>query len=261
MALNALMFNTATMIGPAICGVLYDQVGPGWCFSLNAVSFLAVLAALALMRLPANEAPARRKSTYAELVEGLRYVAANRTILVVLVLVALVTIFGIAYVTLLPAWSVKILHGDAATNGWLQAARGAGALVCALAVASLGRTRIRGRLLLAGALSLPAALLLFAAVRTVPLAMLMLVTVGAALMLCFNTANALVQTLADDAFRGRVMGVYTLTFFGSMPLGALLAGALAERLGEPWTVALGAGVVACGSAAVLVAFPALRRAA
>ncbi|MBI5502845.1 MAG: MFS transporter [Deltaproteobacteria bacterium] len=258
-ALNSLQFNTATTLGPAAGGVLYDWVGPGWCFSLNALSFVAVIAALAMMRLPAHETPPRRKSTLGELVEGLRYVAANRTILVILVLVAMVTIFGIAYVTLLPAWSVKILHGDATTNGWLQSARGAGALLCALAIASLGRTRLRGRLLLSGALALPVALLLFAAVRSLPLAMLMLVAVGATLILCFNMANTLVQTLSDDAFRGRVMGVYTLTFFGSMPLGALLAGGLAERLGEPNTVALGAAALACGALVILATYPALRR--
>ncbi|MBI5489123.1 MAG: MFS transporter [Deltaproteobacteria bacterium] len=258
-ALNSLQFNTATTLGPAVGGVLYDWIGPGWCFSLNALSFVAVIVALAVMRLPAHEAPPRSKSTLGELVEGLRYVAANRTILVILVLVALVTIFGIAYVTLLPAWSAKILHGGATTNGWLQSARGAGALLCALAVASLGRARIRGRLLLAGALALPVALLLFAVVRTLPLAMLMLVAVGATLILCFNMANTLVQTLSDDAFRGRVMGVYTLTFFGSMPLGALLAGGMAERIGEPWTVAMGAAALACGALVILAAYPALRR--
>ena len=258
-ALNSTMFNTATALGPAAGGTLYAWLGPGWCFSLNAASFLAVLAALLLMRLPPQAGPSRRATAAAELKEGLRYVLRHRTIRAIMLVVALVTIFGVSYVALLPAWAVKVLHGDSTTNGLLQSARGVGALACALVVASLGALRTKGRLLLVGSFALPAMLLLFASVRSTPVALLALVGVGAALILCYNMANTMVQTLSDDAVRGRVMGVYSFTFFGSMPIGGLAAGALAEQLGEPWTVILGASVVAAGTLAVLLLNPGLRR--
>jgi MFS family permease len=258
-ALNSTMFNAATALGPAAGGMLYAWIGPGWCFSINAASFLAVLAALVLMRLPPQVRPARRATAAAELMEGLRYVLRHRTIRSIMLVVALVTVFGISYVALLPAWAVKVLHGDSTTNGLLQSARGVGALVCSLVVASLGAIRFKGRLLAAGCLALPAMLLVFASVHSTPVALLALVGVGAALILCYNMANTMVQMLSDDAVRGRVMGVYSFVFFGSLPVGALAAGALAEQLGAPWTVVLGASVVAAGALALLVLNPGLRR--
>jgi len=258
-ALNSIMFNTATALGPAVGGLVYAWIGPGWCFAINALSFLGVLVALLLMRLPPHRAVQLRASALADLRQGLRYVARDRTILALVVIVAVVTVFGMSYVALLPAWAVKILHGDARTNGLLQSARGVGALGCALIIASLGRFRFKGRLLTLGTFLLPVSLLLFAVVRSVPLALLCLVGVGAALILCFTLANTLVQTLADDDLRGRVMGVYSFTFFGFLPVGGLYAGAMAEQLGEPWTVALGAALVFAAAATLRLAYPRLRR--
>jgi MFS family permease len=258
-ALNSSMFNAAMALGPAAGGLIYAWIGPGWCFSINALSFLAVIAALLMMRLPACVAPAQRASAFAEVKAGLRHIATQRTILVIMLLVVLITIFAISYVALLPAWAVKILHGDATTNGWLQSARGVGAVLCALVIASLGPIRFKGKLLTAGTFALPAALLVFSTLRSTPLALAALVVVGASLILFYSMANTLVQTLAENAFRGRVMGVYSFTFFGFMPLGALLAGTVAEQLGEPWTIAMGAAVVGVGALAALLAYPTLRR--
>jgi MFS family permease len=258
-ALNSIMFNTATALGPAAGGMIYAWIGPGWCFTINALSFLAVIAALALMRLAPRHEPPSRTSALADLREGLRYVAHDRRILAILVLVSIITIFGISYVALLPAWAVKILHGDATTNGFLQSARGVGAVLCALTIASLGRTRIKGRLLVAGTFALPLALLVFSSLRSTPLALAALVGVGASLILFYSLANTLVQTIADDALRGRVMGVYSFTFFGFLPVGALLAGTAAEALTEPWTVAAGAGVILVCAVAMQLLYPGLRR--
>jgi MFS family permease len=257
-ALNALMFNSAVVIGPAISGVVYAAVGPGWCFTANAVSFLGVIGALAAMRDLAPPPPKHHGSALAAMRQGLAYVAAHRQIRVIIGLLAAMTLLGFSYVSLLPAFAVKILHGDARVNGLLQSARGLGALGTALYLASLGRRRRFGRLLTVGSLLMPLGLLGFSAARTLPLSLGALVVVGAGLILFFNNANALVQTLAEDALRGRVMGAYSLTFFGLMPLGSLAMGTLAEHIGEPWTVGLGAAALLAGAAMIHLVHPELR---
>jgi MFS family permease len=258
-ALNSLMFNSATALGPAAGGMIYAAIGPGWCFSINAVSFLAVLGALLLMRLATAPPPRRAGTALGELRDGLRYVAKHRTLRVLVLFGLVVTLFGFSFVSLLPAWAVRVLHGDETTNGWLQSARGGGALLCALAVASLGRFRFRGLLLTVGSLALPVTLLLFAATRTPLASYAALGGFGAALVLVFSLANALLQTLADDAYRGRVMGIYSFAFFGFLPFGSLAAGAAADAVGEPLTIAVGAGVVLLAAVAILLGYPALRR--
>jgi MFS family permease len=258
-ALNSTMFNGAIAVGPAIAGVLYAALGPGACFLINAASYLAVIGALALMKLAPISAAPRRTSPLADLKEGLRYVARHRDIRALIVLLGGTTIFGLSFATLLPAWAVTVLGGDATTNGWLQSARGVGAVLGALVIASLGRFEYRGKLLSLGTVVLPVALLLFSQVRLVPLAIAALVGVGVGLTLIFNLLNSMVQALASDELRGRVMGIYSLTFFGITPLAGLAAGGLAERIGEPLTVVLGAGATLALAVVVWLALPRLRR--
>jgi MFS family permease len=258
-ALNTLMFNAAVVVGPAVGGGVYAALGPAWCFTANAVSFLGVLGALAAMRLSTAPPPSQRVPALVDLRRGIVYVGRHRSIRVIIALLAVLTLFGFSYVSLLPAFAVKILHGDARVNGLLQSARGVGALGAALYIASLGRYRRSGRLLTVGVLVMPVALLAFAAARALPSALAALVVVGAGLILFFNNANTLVQKLSDDALRGRVMSIYSLTFFGLMPLGSLAMGTLAESLGEPLTVGLGATVLLASATAIQLAFPALRK--
>jgi MFS family permease len=257
-ALNALMFNSAVVVGPAVGGAVYAALGPGWCFTANAVSFLGVLGALAAMRLAAPPPPPARGSALAALRQGLGYVAAHRHIRVIIGLLAAVTVLGFSYVSLLPAFAVKILHGDARVNGLLQTARGVGALGTALYLASLGRRRRSGRLLALGSVVLPIALIAFSAARALPLALGALVVVGVGLILFFNNANALIQSLAADDLRGRVMGAYSLTMFGLLPLGSLGMGTLAAQIGEPWTVGLGAAALLACAVTIHLAHPTLR---
>ncbi|MBE3135404.1 MAG: MFS transporter, partial [Acidobacteria bacterium] len=155
-ALNSMMFNAAVVAGPAIGGVTYALFGPGWCFAINGVSFVAVIAALLAMRLAPLAQPVRRSSALSEIREGLRVVAGDRGILALVALMGALSLFGMSYVTLMPAWAVRVLHGDARTNGFLQSARGLGALAAAFGIASLGRFRFRGRLLAAGSILFPA---------------------------------------------------------------------------------------------------------
>jgi len=239
-ALNSTMFNSATAVGPAVAGVTYALLGPAWCFTINGLSFIAVIVALLMMDISPQAARARATSALDDLKEGLRYAASHSTIRMLIVMVAVTSLFGQGYATLFPAWSVTILGGGPDTNGYLQSARGIGSLIGALMIASLGRFRFKGKLLTLGSFVFPILLLGFAVVRWLPLSLLVLVGVGWGFMILFNTANALVQTLVPDELRGRVMGIYTLGFFGMMPLGALLAGGVAEIANEPITVVLGA---------------------
>jgi MFS family permease len=258
-ALNSAMFNAAMAMGPMAGGLVYAFFGPAWCFTINAVSFVAVIVALMRMNLPPFAPKPVRGSALADLREGLAYVAAHPVIRTVIGLIGAVSLFGISFVTLMPAWAVGVLGGDAKTNGYLQSARGLGSLAAALLIASLGRFRFRGRLLTLGTFALPVTAALFALSRRTPLSLVLIFGAGLSTILIFNLSNALVQTSAPDALRGRIMSAYTLVFFGLMPLGALAVGVTAEKIGQRATVLAGAAVM-LGVATALAAFmPQLRR--
>jgi MFS family permease len=231
-ALNATMFNTATATGPAIAGLTYANAGPAWCFTINALSFIGVLIALRKMKIKESVIVRTGKTAFADIKEGLRYIAKDPVVRILIFIVASMSIFGLSFATLLPAWAVKILGGDSATNGFLQSARGVGALASALFIASLGRFNYKGKLLTIGTIAFPLLMLIFSYVDIIPLSLFVIFTIGIALIFTMNIANSLVQTLVPDKLRGRVMGVYTLTFFGLLPIGSLLMGMLAEQLGE-----------------------------
>jgi len=258
-ALNGAMFNLATAIGPFVAGVVYALFGPAWCFTINGVSFIAVITALALMKIKPFVAKPEKTSAIADLKEGIKYVWKHPMIRTIIGLIAVVSLFGIAYAILFPAWAVKILGGDATTNGFLQASRGFGALAGALFIASLGEFHFRGKLLTLGTLAMPLLIIVFAFVRWTPLSLLLLFGAGVAQIFIFNLCNALVQTFSPHALRGRIMGVYTFVFFGVMPIAALGIGATAQRLGETAAVLIGASIMLLAAILVAVIFPHLRR--
>jgi MFS family permease len=258
-ALNSMMFNTAMAIGPAIGGIAYALFGPGWCFTINGMSFVAVIAALLSMRLPPRSPPVRMSGAMDDIKEGLRAVVGDRRILAMISLLCAVSLFGMFFATLLPAWAVMVLHGDASTNGFLQSARGIGALAAALSIAALSHRRFKGRMMTIGSLAFPLLVVVFSLTRTLWLGLFALIAVGAANIVMNNLANALVQTLTPDALRGRVMAVYMLAFFGFMPLGALLAGSIATLIGVPLTVAIGAVCMLACAVLVAIKVPAVRR--
>jgi MFS family permease len=258
-ALNSAMFNTATALGPAAAGLTYAFFGPAWCFTINGVSFIAVIVALGRMRLKAFVAKPVRASALADLKEGLKYVAAHPMIRTIIGLIGVVSLFGISFVTLIPAWSVDILRGDAKTNGFLQSARGIGALAAALLIASLGRFHFRGRLLTFGTIAFPVVTALFALVRWAPLSLVLIFGSGLSLILIFNLANALVQSFAPNELRGRIMSIYALTFFGLIPIGSLGIGLTAERFGQPAAILIGTGVMLLAAVLIAAFMPHLRR--
>jgi len=242
-ALNATMFNIGVSLGPAVGGLTYAFFGPAWCFTINGLSFIAVIFALARMELGPFVPRPHKTSIATDLKEGLRYVLTHPMIRTIIGLIGIVSLFGMSFITLMPAWAVKILHGDATTNGLLQSLRGLGALAGALFIASLGRFHFRGKLLTAGSFLFPLCLLAFSAIRWLPGSLAVLFGVGFAQMLILNLANSSVQTNTPEGLRGRVMSIYALVFFGVMPVGTLAVGWTASAIGEPGTVIIGSVIV------------------
>lgn len=258
-ALNSTMFQLATVTGPAVAGLTYAFIGPAWCFLVNGLSYIAVIVALLMMRIKPMAIKIRSQSTIEDLKEGVRYVAGHGIIRALIMIAAVVSLFGLAFVTLMPAWAVNVLGGNATTNGLMQSARGAGALIGALMIAARGNFKTKGRLLTIGTFTFPLFLLVFAFVTSIPLSLLVLVGIGWGFMVLFNMLNTLVQSVVSDELRGRVMGLYTLTFFGGMPIGALWAGAVAEKYGEPITVIIGALISLAFAVFVFVKMPQIRK--
>ncbi len=228
-ALNSSLFNAGRVIGPAVGGVLIAVVGTGWCFAINAASFLAVLAALLLMRVselfPVERSSAEQKTGTA-IREGLRYAWRTPAVLTVLVIVTVVSATGFNFRVLLPVLASKTLHAGAATFGVLFASFGAGALIGALFAAAMSRASWKALIL--GAAGFSTAMLLLAPVRNVVLAAALLLVIG----FCFSTwtanSQSVLQLTAPDRLRGRVLGLYLFAFAGLTPIGGLLAGWLAE---------------------------------
>ncbi|MBN2107908.1 MAG: MFS transporter [Deltaproteobacteria bacterium] len=258
-ALNSTLFNCAAMVGPAAAGLVYAWIGPAWCFVFNSVSFAGIIVALLLIRVKAKPAPSPGPSALAALVEGLRYTASDGIIRSMIGIVAATCLFGFSFTTLLPAWAVHVLDGDAATNGLLHSARGCGALISALLIASLGRFPLKGRLLMAGMFLFPVVLLLFALERETWLALVFMAGVGITLLLTLNLANVLLQTHVEDHVRGRVMSIVSLTHFGLMPIGGLLAGLAASAIGEPATVMASSVIASACALAIWIYAPQVRK--
>ncbi|HWQ46622.1 MAG TPA: MFS transporter [Longilinea sp.] len=242
-ALNSGMFNLALIVGPSVAGITYAALGPAWCFTINGLSFVAVIVALLLMKLAPQIAPVHRGNALSDIGEGLRFSFSHPIIPMLLINIAAVSIFGFGMVTLLPAWSDTVLHGDVKTYGALLSARGIGSLIGSLTVAALGGHNVRGKLITIGGFVMPIALALFAFTRNINISLLLIMALGWALIAIVNSINATIQTAAPDAIRGRVMSIYSLVFMGSTPIGGLMAGAFAEWIGAPLTAIISAGIL------------------
>jgi len=257
-ALNSTMFNSALVLGPAIGGLIYAWVGPGWCFTINGISFIAVIIALLLMRLKPFVPIVRNGNTISDVRDGLKYVIANPEVRILITNLFVITMFGFGFVTLIPAWAVVVLGGDAATNGFLLAARGVGSLIGSLTVAAMGRVKFRGKVWTINSLLLPILMIIFAYMHLLIPSMMAMAFVGFATMMVLNVTNAMVQTRITDEMRGRVMGIYTFFFFGAFPLGSLITGWAADIIGEPLTVIICAVILLVFALWVLWRQPALR---
>ena len=238
-ALNSSMVNGSRIIGPSIGGLVIGAVGEGWCFALDALSYVAVIASLLLMRLVARPRPRRDTRMREELAVGFRYVTRFVPVRSALVLLSLVSVAGMPYTVLMPAVSTNVLHGGPHTLGFLMTASGAGALGGALYLASRRSVVGLGRAMAVASITFGVALAAFSLSRSLWLSLLVLPLVGAGMMITMAATNTVIQTIVSEELRGRVMAFYTMAFLGTAPIGSLIAGLVADRLGPQRTILFG----------------------
>ncbi|HTM37596.1 MAG TPA: MFS transporter [Terriglobales bacterium] len=256
-ALNSSMFNGARIIGPAIAGLLVAKIGEGSCFLVNAVSYVAVIIGLFMMRVPARE-QRPQGSPIAHVIEGFRFVEKTAPIRAILLLLGLVSLVAMPYTVLMPIFADKILHGGARGLGILMGATGVGALLGALTLATRTGVYGLGRWITFSCAGFGITLIAFAISRNFWLSTAVLVPVGFCMMLQMSSSNTLIQAMVPDHLRGRVMSVYSMMFMGMAPFGALLGGVVADRLSAPVAVGMGA-IAAVGGAAIFgIRLPRLR---
>jgi MFS family permease len=238
-ALNSSMFNGARIIGPAVAGVLVAAVGEGWCFFANAVSYLAVIAGLLMMRVPQTAPLAPQTSMWAHVAEGFRFVLRSRPILVLLLLLGLVSLMGTPYSVLMPIIADRTFHAGSRGLGLLMGGAGVGAFIGAISLARRVGLKGYGRSIGLGAIGLGLSLIAFSTVRYFWIGVALLLPVGYCMMTQMAASNTLIQSMIPNSLRGRVMAVYSMMFMGMAPIGALLAGAVAGWVGATMTVAIG----------------------
>ena len=260
-ALNSSLFNGARVLGPAIAGFLIGALGIAWCYFLNGLSYIAVIAGLLLMRLPATIRPARTTSTWGGFREVLTFLRGDRGIRSLMIQTAILSVFGFPYIAMMPVFARDVLHRGAAGYGALTSSIGIGAVIGALGIAlSATRLRARGRLMLVGGTAFGILLILFSASRVLALSMVLLALAGCAMIVNNSITNTLLQTAAPDHLRGRIMGFYSYVFVGMAPFGAFLFGLVAEHVGVPHTLAAGGAIVALAVVITAIRVPELRQA-
>jgi MFS family permease len=258
-AVNSAQFQTSQLLGPAIAGVVVATIGAGWAFLLNGLSFGAVIVSLLLLHLPPWEPPTKKATLWSSAKEGIAFVFHHEVMGTLVLVAAVPALLGRpVQQSMMPVFAESVLNVGATGLGVLMSANGAGALIGALLVASFGSVRRRGLLQLTSLVAYGIALVLFAASRRLELSVLLLF-VGSAFSMVFSSLNqTFLQSLAPDEMRGRVLSVLTLTTFGLIPVGSMLAGAAAEHWGAAAAVAAGGAVIALFALGVLLTRPRLR---
>lgn len=258
-ALNSSLVNAARLIGPSVAGLIIAAVGEGYCFLIDGISYMAVIASLLAMVIVWRQAERKHESVLAELREGWDYVRGFRPIWSILLLLALISLVGMPYTALMPIFAGKILHGGAHTLGFLMAAIGVGALIGAIALAARRTVLGLGRLIPITCAGFGAGLMAFSASRWFWLSMLMLVGTGYCFMQEMAASNTILQTIVEHKKRGRVMSFYAMAFQGVAPFGSLIAGAAAARIGAPETLMIGGGICILGAGVFAMQLPAIRQ--
>jgi MFS family permease len=256
-ALNSSIFNGARVVGPAIAGFAITWVGEGWCFFLNGVSFLAVIAALLAMRVAPVVLQPRRDSAWRNFTEGFRFAMADVPMRSVLLLLSVLSLFGLQYAVFLPIFADSILHGGAKGMSFLMSSAGVGAVMGALYFA--GRTNYTGlaRWIAGTSVVCSVGLIVFSQSRFFPLSALTIFIVGFAATTQMAATNTIVQNRVPDELRGRVMAVYATMFMGVQPIGSLIAGGVAKRIGAPYTMTI-FGLLVLAASAIFIFRVALR---
>ena len=258
-ALNSSLFNGARVIGPAIAGLLIAAVGIAACYFLNGLSYIAVIVGLLMMTLPRPQRVESTVSVWAGFREVLVYLRNDARLRVLMILTAILSIFGFPYLTMMPVFARDVLHRGAGGYGALTSSVGIGAVLGALGVAlRSSRIRARGRLMLMGGTAFGILLILFAGSRSLALSMVLLGLAGCAMIVNNSITNTLLQMAAPDHLRGRIMGFYSFVFVGMAPFGAFLFGIVAEHTGVSTTIAAGGAIVAVAVTIAGLTVPTIR---
>jgi MFS family permease len=247
-ALNSTQFQFSRVVGPSLAGVALKVLGLAGCFFANALSFVAVITALMMVRYDEAKVSAHsmrdRRAVWQDLVEGLRYVRRRRRVFMLLMISATTSLFGAPYFSMIPVYARDIFHLDESGNALLMGFSGAGAFVGALTLAYLGDFRHKGWSVLCGSFGFAVCLIGFSYSMRLAVSLGFLFLMGFAIVSCVAVINTLLQKLVTDEMRGRVMSMFILSFIGTMPIGNLIAGAAAERFGPQHTLATGGLVIA-----------------
>ena len=271
-AINSSMVNVARLIGPSLAGMLIAVTSEAWCFLIDGISYIAVIASLLMMHVHVPAIVRKATSTFHEMKEGWSYVSGFLPIRTILMLFAVVSLMGMPFVVLMPVFAATVLHGGPHTLGFLMGAMGVGALASELSLAA--RRNVRGliRMIPVAAGVFGLGLIGFGLSSTFWLSMAMVLVAGAGMMQGMAASNTIIQTLVDEDKRGRVMSYYTMAFMGMAPFGSLLAGTMAHAIpstplwifsktmlaGAQWTVIINGLVVVLGAAWFATRLPALR---
>jgi len=258
-ALNSMTFNSGRIVGPAIGGVLLVTLGAAWCFFLNGLSIMAVLISLLNMNLPVSKRKRESRSARQQLASGLAYVQHEPELRALLLMALVFSTFGTSYATILPAFVDKVLAQSASAYGTINAITGIGAVTAAFFIAQFGERIPRGRVLAGAILVFPVILVAFAYTKPYALSLTLAYGLGVTFMLVFTLLNTLLQTNLRDELRGRVLSLYTLTFFGFAPFGNLLVGSLSEAIGISPTLVISASISLLLAALILITTPGVRR--
>jgi MFS family permease len=257
-AINSSMVNVARLIGPSLAGIVIAATNEGWCFFIDGVSYIAVIASLLMMRIKPD--PQHQGATMIEQMrQGWVYVADSLPIRNILLLFALLSLMGWPFMVLMPIFAAQVLHGGPHTLGFLMGAVGVGSLISALSLVLRRSVRGLTKVIPIAAVVFGIGLIAFGLSKGIWLSLVMMLVTGFGMMQGLTSSNTILQTLVDEKMRGRVMSYYTMAFVGMAPFGSLLAGAMAHAIGAPRTVIVSGAACIAGGLLFWTQLPAIRR--
>jgi MFS family permease len=258
-ALNSSMFNSARLIGPTIAGFVISAFGEGLCFLINALSYIAVITSLLLMKIEAGNNNNKKEKILEGIKDGVKYAYNFKPIRVLLLLIGLVSLTGMPYTVLMPVFARDVLGGTANTLGFLLGAVGTGALIGALYLASRKTVLGLAKWIAIAVSIFSIGLIFFSFSRNFYISMLLMLFTGFGMMMQMASTNTLLQTLVDDDKRGRVMSLYVMAFMGTAPFGSFMAGTLASTIGAPYTILSGGIICLAGAFIYYKNLPSLKK--